>query len=130
MDKPREIGRFAALALTACLINVFSTLLVLDFARKGWLATAMGAAIAIGLILWVVLGRSLVARLLLTIWLAFGIGAGLAGYAMILSTHNIAAMSPLVHAMSLITMVFNGAALFFLWKRASTAWLQVRSGSA
>jgi len=47
MDKPREIGRFAALALTACLINVFSTLLVLDFARKGWLATAMGAELSL-----------------------------------------------------------------------------------
>jgi uncharacterized membrane protein len=126
MQKPREIGRFAALALTACLINVVSTLMVLNFARRGWLATAIGAGIVIGLILWVAVGRSLMARLVLTIWLAFGVGAGIAGYAMILVTHSHVTMSPLVHALSVATIALNCVALFFLWSKPSTSWLQTK----
>jgi len=127
MDRPREIGRFAALALAACLINVVSTLLAVNFAPKGILAAGIGASIAIGLILWVALGRSLVGRIVLTIWLAFGIGAGLASYVLILIAHRIGAMSPEVHGLSLVTILLNCIALFFLWQRGSTAWLQAKS---
>lgn len=124
MGKPREISRFATLALIACLINLVSTLTVLDFARQAWLASGLGAAIAIGFILWVALGRSLIGRLIVTIWLAFGIGAGLAGYAMMLAAHRPTAMGPLLHVLSVVTILLNCVALFFLWSRPSTAWLR------
>ena len=127
MERPREISRFASLAVAACLINVASTLIVLDFARRGWLGTGFGAAITIGLILWVVLGRGLMSRLLLTVWLAFGIGAGLTAYVMMLHAHRLGAMSPLIHAMSLATILLNIVALYFLWTRVSTAWLQAKA---
>ena len=130
MDRPREISRFAGLALAACLINVGSTLMVLDFAQKGLVATGIGALIAIGLILWVVLLRSLIGRVVLTIWLGFGVGAGLAGYAMILLAHQAVAMSPLVHALSLVTLALNCVALYFLWSRPATAWLQTPADAA
>lgn len=127
MQKPPAIIRFASLAAAACLINVVTTLIVLDFARKGWLGTGLGAAITLGLILWIVLGRSLIGRLILTIWLAFGIGAGLTAYVMMLYTHRLGAMSPMIHALSVATILLNGLALFFLWTRVSTAWMQTKA---
>jgi hypothetical protein len=127
MDRPREINRFAGLALAACLINVGSTMMVLDFAKKGLLATAVGAVIAVGLILWVARWRSLIGRIVLTIWLGFGIGAGLAAYAMILFAHYVVTMSPVVHALSLVTLALNIVALVFLWSKPSTQWLNIRS---
>ncbi|HMI18324.1 MAG TPA: hypothetical protein VK533_02135 [Sphingomonas sp.] len=130
MDRPREINRFAGLALAACLINVGSTLIVLDFAKKGLLATAVGAAIAVGLILWVARWRSPIGRVVLTIWLGFGIGAGLAGYAMILLTRHVVMMSPVVHALSLVTLALNCAALVLLWSRAASVWLQQQADAS
>ena len=127
MERPREINRFAALAVAACLLNGASTLIVFHFAQKGWLGSGLGAAITIGLILWVVLARGLISRVVITIWLAFGIGAGLTAYALMLHAHRLGAMSPMIHAMSLATILLNAVALFFLWKRASTAWLQTRA---
>lgn len=124
MDRPREIGRFAALALTAFILNAVSTLEVFGFSAKGWLASLIGAAIVGGLILWVVLGRSAVGRLVATIWIAFRIGANLAGYAMILFTHVATTVGLAAHALSIAAILFDGMGLFYLWSRASTAWLQ------
>ena len=128
MGRPREIGRFAALALTAFILNAASTLEVFGFSAKGWLASLIGAAIIGGLILWVVLGRSAVGRLVATIWVAFRIGANLAGYAMILVTHVATTMGLAAHALSIAAILFDCAGLFYLWSRASTAWLQTAPG--
>ena len=130
MDRPREINRFAWLALAACLINVGATVMVLDFAKKGLLATAVGATIAVGLILWVARWRSPIGRVVLTIWLGFGIGAGLAGYAMILLAHHAVTMSPVVHALSLVTLALNCGALVYLWSRAASLWLQKQADAS
>jgi hypothetical protein len=122
------MGRFAALALTAFILNAVSTLEAFGFSAKGWLAALIGAAIIGGLILWVVVGRSAVGRLVATVWIAFRVGANLAGYAMILFTHVATTMGPASHVLSIAAILIDGAGLFYLWLRASTAWLQARPG--
>jgi hypothetical protein len=124
VDRPREINRFAAFAVAACLINVVSTLMVLDFAKAGVAGTAVGATIAVCLILWAARRGSMIGRVAVTIWLGLQVGAGLAGYAMILLTHHAATMSPVVHGLSLVTLAFNCLALKYVWSRAASAWVQ------
>jgi hypothetical protein len=126
MDRPREIRRFRMLALTACLINVATTLIVLNFAVGSLAGAAIGAAISIGLILWISRGRSLIGRVLLTIWLAIGIVGAVASYALILFSYHQTTMSPAVNGLSLISLALNCAALVFLWSRAATAWLAIK----
>ena len=124
MDRPQEISRFAALAAVACLVNASATLLLMDFNLRAGAGSALGVAIVLGLVAWVVLARSLIARVILTIWLAFLTGAGIASYAILIVQHRISVMNPTIHVLSLITILANIFALYFLWTAASTAWLQ------
>jgi hypothetical protein len=127
MERPQEIVRFAALAVVASLINFVATSLLTHFASRGLVGAAIGVAIIVGLVSWVVRGRSAVGRAALTIWLAFGVGSSLASYVFLLVTHHANVMSPSVQTLSLITILANCVALIFLWSRASTAWLQKRT---
>lgn len=124
MNRPQEIGRFATFAVVASLINFAATLLLADFATRALIGAAMGAALVIVLMTWTVKGRSVIGRLVITVWLAFGIGGSLASYAYLLATHMAAIMSPGVQALSLLATVANIVALLFLWSPAATAWLQ------
>ena len=124
MDRPWEIGRFAALALAAFIANAISTFEVFGFSAKGWLASLIGAAIIGSLILWVIWGRSDVGRLFATVWIAFHVGARLAGYATALLTHLPTRMDAVSHAFSIAAILLDSAGLFYLWSRASTAWLR------
>jgi len=124
MDRPRDIGRFAVLAAIACLVNAGATLLLVDFNLRAGAGSALGVAIVLGLVAWVVLARSLIARVILTIWLAFLTGAGIASYGLLIAQHRTSVMNPAVHALSLVTILANILALYFLWTAASTAWLQ------
>ena len=126
MDRPREIRRFAMLAVTACLINVCTTLIVMDFGAGSLAGSAIGAAISIGLILWITHGRKLIGRIMLTIWLGFGVVIAIAGYGRMIVTHSGSSMSPAVNGLSLISLALNCAALLFLWSRASTRWLAAK----
>lgn len=124
MDRPGEIGRFAVLALTAFISNAVSTFEVFGFSAKGWFACLIGAAIIGSLILWVMWGRSDVGRLFATIWIAFHVGARVAGYAIALFTRLPTTMDAVSHAFSIAAILLDSAGLFYLWSRASTAWLR------
>jgi len=130
MDRPQEISRFAALAAVACLVNASATLLLMDFNLRAGAGSALGVAIVLGLVAWVVLARSLIARVILTIWLAFLTGAGIASYAILIVQHRISVMNPTIHVLSLITILANIFALYFLWTAASTAWLQKQADAS
>jgi uncharacterized membrane protein len=123
VDKPREIDRFATMAVLACVVNAFATLLMMGFAPRAVAGALIGVAIVVGLVLWVRQRRSVIGRVVVTIWLAFLTGAALASYAVLLVQHRASLMSPTVHVMSLITIVSNCFALYFLWTRAASAWL-------
>jgi hypothetical protein len=124
MERPQEIGRFAATAVVACLVNASATLVLMDFNLRAAAGSGIGVAIVVGLVAWVVLARSLIARVILTIWLAFVTGAGIASYAVLLVQQRISVMNPTIHVLSLITILANIFALYFLWTAASTAWLE------
>jgi len=124
MERPQEIIRFAVLAAVACLVNASATLLLVDFNLRAGAGSALGVAIVLGLVAWVVLARSPVARVVLTIWLAFLTGAAIASYVVLIAQHRIAVMNSTVHVLSLITILANIFALYFLWTAASTTWLQ------
>ena len=124
MEKPQEISRFAILAVVASLTNSTATSVLTQFTTRGLVGAAVGVAIIVGLVVWIVKGRSAIGRLLLTVWLAFGVGASLASTAYLLIVHRTDVMGPAVQTMSLFTMMANCVALIFLWSRASTAWLQ------
>jgi hypothetical protein len=124
MHRPRKIRRFAALALSALICNVASTLLTFGLAGNAWLGCIFGAAITGALVLWVLVGRSLVGRLFATIWIAFHIGANLAAYAWLLSTHSQTGMGPAAHVFNIAASLIDGVGLFYLWSRGSTDWLQ------
>lgn len=128
MDRPREIGRFVALALSALISNIASTLLTFGLAGNAWLGCILGAAITGGLVLWVLVGRSLIGRLFATIWIAFHVGANLAAYAWLLSTHGETRMGPAAHVFNIAASLIDSVGLFYLWSRASTAWLQAGAG--
>jgi len=124
MEKPREIARFAILVVIASLINFAATAMLSHFASRGLIGASLGIAIIVGLTAWIVKGRSAIGRLVLTIWLAFGIGSSTASYIYLLVVHRADVMSPSVQTLSLITIVANCFALILLWSRASSAWLQ------
>jgi len=126
VDRPRAIGRFEALALMACLVDIIATLAAVHLASKGVLSAVVGSAIAFALILWVSRGRSLIGRIFLTIWLALGIIADIAGYALLLTGGNFGNTNLILLALSLAGFALNCAALFFAWAPASTAWLRVK----
>jgi hypothetical protein len=126
VDRPREIGRFEALALLGCLVDVIATLAVVHLAAKGVLSAIVGSAIALALILWVSRGRGLVGRIMLTIWLALGLIADIAGYALLLMGGHFGNTNPLLLALSLAGFGLNCAALYFAWAPASTAWLRTK----
>jgi hypothetical protein len=130
MDRPQEISRFAALAAVACLVNASATLLLMDFNLRAGAGSALGVAIVLGLVAWVVLARSLIARTILTIWLAFVTGAGIASYGVLLVQQRISVMSPTIHVLSLVTILANIFALYFLWTAPSTAWLERRADAS
>jgi len=130
MDRPRDISRFAALAAIACLVNAGATLLLVDFNLRAGAGSALGVAIVLGLVAWVVLARSLIARVILTIWLAFLTGAGIASYGLLIAQQRTSVMNPTIHALSLVTIVANILALYFLWTAASTAWLQKQADAS
>jgi len=126
VDRPRAIGRFEALALMACLVDIIATLAAVHLATKGVLSAVVGSAIAFALILWVSRGRSLIGRIMLTIWLALGIIADIASYALLLAGGNFGNTNLLLLALSLAGFGLNCAALFFVWAPASTAWLRIK----
>ena len=126
VDRPREIGRFEALALIGCLVDVVATLIAVHLAAKGVLSAVVGSAIALALILWVSRGRSLIGRIMLTIWLALGIIADIAGYALVLTGGHFGNTNLLLLALSLAGFGLNCAALFFAWAPASTVWLRIK----
>ena len=123
MGRPREIDRFAGIAVGASLANAFGTLLAAQFATRALIAAPVGIIIILGLVAWIARGRSRVGRLALTVWLAFGLGATLASYIFLLVRHRTGIISPAVQALSLVTMIANCSALVFLWSRNATAWL-------
>ena len=129
MDKPREIVRFQLLALAGCLINAVVALIVLHFALAAVLGVALGVVITVGLVLWVVLGRSFIARIMLTIWLAYGIVATLVRYAAFLGQYSVP-LNPLILGVSLVTLALNAVALFFLWSRPASLWLLAKKDVA
>jgi hypothetical protein len=124
MERPQEIRRFAALAVVACLVNASATLLLMHFNLRAGAGSLIGVAIVVALVTWVLLGRSGIARLILTIWLAFVTGGALASYVVLIAQHRISVINPAVHALSLATIAANIFALYFLWAAASTTWLQ------
>jgi hypothetical protein len=125
-QRPREISRFERLALAACSLDVIATLVALHLARQGIVSAVFGTVIAGFLILGVSRRRSLIGRILVTIWLLLGLVADIASYALILASGYIGNTNPLLLALSLSGFAFNGSALFFLWKSASTAWLRTK----
>ena len=130
MERPQEIIRFAVLAAVACLVNAGATLLLVDFNLRAGAGSALGVAIVLGLVAWVVLARSPVARVVLTIWLAFLTGAAIASYIVLIVQHRVAVMNPTIHVLSLITILANIFALYFLWTAASTTWLQKQADAS
>ena len=129
MEKPQEIDRFATLAVLASLVNAIATMLVAHLAPRAVFGGLIGMVIVIGLVLWVRLGRSAIGRVVVTIWLAFITGAALASYAFLLVQHRVSLMSPTVHVLSLITILSDCFALYFLWTTPVSAWLS-RAGKA
>ena len=123
MDKPQEIGRFAVLAIAACLINAASALFLINLSGPQRIATPIVALILIAVILAVVFVRSSIARLLFTVWLVYGFGRALMSYGRILFGGEHAAQ-PLTIVASLIAILLNLGALFFLWSRVASQWLQ------
>ena len=126
VDRPRAIVRFEALALMACLVDIIATLAAVHLAYKGIVSAVAGSAIALALILWVSRRRSLIGRVFLTIWLALGIIADVAGYVLLLTGGNFGNTNLLLLALSLAGFGLNCAALFFVWAPASTAWLRIK----
>jgi len=124
MGRPAAINRFAAIAVGASLVNAFGTMSAAQFVTRALIAAPLGIVIVAGLVGWIVRGRSRVGRLALTVWLAFGLGATLASYAFLLIQHRTGIMSPMVQTLSLVSMVANCFALFFLWSRNASAWLE------
>jgi hypothetical protein len=84
----------------------------------------------VGLILWVLLGRSKIGRVVLTIWLAFVVGSGIASFGILLAMHRLGTMAPGVRVLSLITIAGYIFALYFLWSRPSTAWIDARENGS
>lgn len=123
MEKPREIDRFATMAVLACVVNAVATLHMVGLAPRAAAGASLGVAIVVGLALWVRQRRSVIGRVVVTIWLAFLTGAALASYAVLLVQHRASLMSPTVHVLSLITIVSNCFALYFLWTKAASAWI-------
>jgi len=130
MERPQEIGRFAVIAVVACLVNASATLVLMDFNFRAAAGSGIGVAIVVGLVAWVLLARSAIARVILTIWLAFITGAAIASYVVLIVQHRIWAMNMMVHVLSLITIAANIFALYFLWTAHSTAWLNSGDESA
>lgn len=126
MARPREIGRFEALALAACGLDVMASLIAIHFLAKGILTAAIGLIIAVALILWVSRGRSLIGRSVLTVWLGLGISANAFAYVATLLAGNLARANPILLTLSLVGLALNCAALFFAWSRPSTEWLRTK----
>jgi len=129
MEKPQEISRFAALATTACVINAASALFLVDLTGPQRIAIPIVAIVLIALILTVALFRSQIARILFTLWLAYGFGKALMTYSVLFAAKH-AAIQPLVIAGGFLALLLNAAALLFLWSRVSTAWLQKPSNAS
>jgi len=124
MEKPQQIIRFATFALVASLINFTATAVLTQFTTRGLVGAAIGVFIVVGLVAWIIKGRSAIGRLILTVWLAFGVGASLATYVYMLVAHHTDLMGPGVQTLSLVTTAANIAALIFLWSSASSEWLR------
>jgi uncharacterized membrane protein len=116
------------MAVLACLVNAVATLRMMGFAPRAVAGALLGVAIVVGLVLWVRQRRSVICRVVVTIWLAFLTGAALASYAVLLAQHRAPLMSPAVHVLSLITILSNCFALYFLWTRPASAWLERADG--
>jgi hypothetical protein len=127
VERPRQIGRFEAFALSACAIDIVATLTAIHRVPKGILSAVVGSVIAVLLILWVSRGRSLIGRIALTIWLALGIIANIATYTAIVSAGRLAHPNPTLLALSLIGFTLNIVALVFAWSPASTSWLRTKA---
>jgi hypothetical protein len=127
MDKPQEIKRFATMAVIACLINTIANMRLMNFELWPVLISLAGMAALIGLILCVAIGRSAIARVVVTIWIAFVAGSGFATYALLLVQHQLATLDPGTHVFSLIAILADCFALYFVWTAQSSAWLQKRS---
>jgi hypothetical protein len=127
MTRPREIGRFEMMALAACIVDVVATLIAIHFLTKGIVTAAIGSAIAAALILWVSRGRSLIGRVVLTIWLGLGIAANVFAYGATLLAGRLAHADPTLLGLSLIGFALNCVALVFVWSRPSTEWLRTKT---
>ena len=130
MERPQEIRRFAAFGIVACLVNAAATMLMMHFYLRAVAGAMVSVSIVVGLILWVLLRRSMIARVVVTIWLAFVTGSGIASYVILLALGRLATMAPGVHLSSLLTIMANIVALYFLWSPPSTAWLEKRTGNS
>jgi hypothetical protein len=124
VDRPQEIERFATMAVLACVVNAVATLHMMGLAPRAVAGALLGVAIVVGLVLWVRQRRSVIGRVVVTIWLAFLTGAALASYAILLAQHRASLMSPTVHVLSLITILSDCFALYFLWTKPASAWLK------
>ena len=124
MDRPQQIFRFAGLALAASLINALSTVAFLNAGPAGLIGSTIGFAIVAALVFWVWRGRSALGRLALTVWLAFGVGASLAGFGLMLFSAHAVELGKSVHVLGMIAVMLNLGALACLWSRPATAWLQ------
>ena len=126
MGRPREIGRFEALALAACLLDVIASLIAIHFLAKGVLTATIGLVVAVALIVWVSRGRSLIGRFVLTVWLGLGISANAFAYVTTLLAGHLGQANPTLLTLSLVGLALNCTALFFAWSRSSTEWLRTK----
>jgi len=124
MERPQQIFRFAGLALAASLINALSTVAFLNAGPAGLIGSAIGFGIVAALVAWIWRGQSLLGRLALTIWLAFGVGASLAGFGLMLFSDHAVELRKGVHVLGMIAVLLNLGALAYLWSGPATAWLQ------
>jgi hypothetical protein len=130
MEKPQEISRFATMAVVACLVNAVASMRLMNFQLQPMAMSLAGAAILIGVILWVAIARSLIGRVVVTIWIAFVAGSGFATYVLLLTQSRLATLDPITHLLSLIAILADCFALYFLWAAPSTAWLQGKSDAS
>jgi len=123
MTRPRDITIFVGLATAASLLRMVTTLIVTHFGQVGVEGSMLGLVIVAVLLFWTVRGRSLAGRLVATAWLAFCIIATISGFATTMLGQHAGAVSVPIMVLALITLALNGAAVFFVWTRASTDWL-------
>lgn len=116
-DRPAEVVRFETLALIACLLNLTVSWNIGPYPWSGFAAAAANGS----LILWAARGRSSVARILQTAWLALVWVLILVGWAV--ARHLAIGFPGSSLGISLIALALDVAAFFYLWSKGFGRWL-------